>query len=149
MTKRILLVDDNQNDEKLTLIAFKECDLGHDIVVARDGLEALDYIFGTGRHEGRDVGDLPAVVLLDLKLPKFDGLEVLRRIRADPRTALQPVVVLTSSIEERDLLESYKLGANAFVRKPVDFDQFIEAAKQLGLFWLCLNERPRNLEITL
>jgi two-component system response regulator len=138
----ILLVEDNPDDVKLTLRAFKQNNLGNHIVVARDGAEALDYMFGTGAYAGRDVSDRPAVVFLDLNLPKFDGLEVLRRIRADARTALQPVVILTSSKEEHDMVAGYQLGANSYVRKPVDFDQFIEAARQLGLYWLLLNEVP-------
>lgn len=138
----ILLVEDNPDDVKLTLRAFKQHHLGNLIVVARDGAEALDYMFGTGAYAGRDVSDHPAVVFLDLKLPKLDGLEVLRRIRADPRTALQPVVILTSSSEEQDRIAGYQLGANSYVRKPVDFDQFMEAARQLGLYWLLLNEAP-------
>lgn len=146
MKGTILLVEDNPDDVKLTLRAFKHHNLGNDIIVASDGAEALDYLFGTGRHAGRDVSDRPAVVFLDLNLPKFDGLEVLRRIRADSRTALQPVVILTSSKEEHDLVTGYKLGANSYVRKPVDFDQFIEAARQLGLYWLLLNEFPPTVK---
>lgn len=142
MTRKILLVEDNPDDVKLTLRAFKQHSLANEIVVARDGVEALDYLFGTGAHAGRDVDDRPAVVFLDLKLPKFDGLEVLRQIRADPRTARQPVVILTSSKEEHDLAAGYALGANSYVRKPVDFDQFLDATKQLGLYWLLLNEPP-------
>ncbi len=142
MNRVILLVEDNPDDVKLTLRAFKEHNLGNNIVVARDGVEALDYMFGTGRFTGRDVGDRPTVVFLDLKLPRIDGLEVLRRIRADPRTALQAVVILTSSSEERDIVEGYRLGANSYVRKPVDFEEFIGAARQLGLYWLLLNEAP-------
>lgn len=138
----ILLVEDNLDDVTLTLRAFKELNIGNVIVVAHDGEEALDYLFGTGQHAGRDVSERPAVVLLDLKMPKVDGLEVLRRLRADPRTALQPVVILTSSSEEQDMIMSYQLGANSFVRKPVDFDQFARAAKQLGLYWLLLNQAP-------
>jgi two-component system response regulator len=135
----ILLVEDNPRDEELTLLAFEECNLANAVVVARDGAEALDYLFGTGTYHGRAVEDLPHVVLLDLKLPKLDGLAVLARIRADPRTALLPVTVLTSSDEERDLLRSYELGVNAYIQKPVDFDQFIKATKTLGLFWAVLN----------
>jgi len=140
MTKTILLVEDNQSDEKLTILAFKKCGVTNDVVVARDGAEALDHIFGTGKQADGDVHELPAVVLLDLKLPKVDGMEVLRRIRADDRTKFLPVVVLTSSKEDEDILGSYSLGANAYVRKPVEFAQFAEAAKTLGLFWLLLNE---------
>jgi two-component system, response regulator len=142
MNGRILLVEDNPDDVKLTLRAFKEHNVGNELVVVIDGAEALDYMFGTGRFAGRDLSHVPAVVFLDLKLPKIDGLEVLRRIRADSRTALQPVVILTSSKEEQDMIASYKLGANSYVRKPVDFEQFIEAAQQLGLYWLLVNEPP-------
>jgi two-component system, response regulator len=140
MTKVILLVEDNASDEKLTVLAFKKCGIANEVVVVRDGAAALDYLFGTGKHAGRDVTILPTVILLDLKLPKIDGREVLRRIRSDERTKLLPVVVLTASKEEEDILESYALGANAFVRKPVEFAEFAEAAKTLGLFWLLLNE---------
>jgi two-component system response regulator len=140
MNKVILLVEDNASDEKLTVLAFKKSGISNDVVVMRDGAAALDYIFGTGQHAGRDAGVLPTVVLLDLKLPRIDGLEVLRRIRADERTKLVPVIVLTASKEEEDLLRSYTLGANAYVRKPVEFVAFVEAAKTLGLFWLLLNE---------
>jgi two-component system response regulator len=142
MTPKILLVEDNPDDVELTLRAFRLHNLGNDIMVVTDGMEALDCLFGTGRFAGREAGPPFAVVFLDLKLPKLDGLEVLQRIRADPRTALQPVVILTSSLEEQDMVASYRLGANSYVRKPVDFDQFIEAARQLGLYWLLLNEAP-------
>lgn len=138
----ILLVEDNPDDVKLTLRAFKQNNLSNRIIVARDGGEALDYLFGTGLYAGRDPQDRPAVVFLDLNLPKISGLEVLRRIRGDARTAVQPVVILTSSKEESDMVSGYQLGANSYVRKPVDFDQFIEAARQLGLYWLILNEAP-------
>lgn len=138
----ILLVEDNPDDEALTLHALESNNIGNPVVVARNGVEALDYMFATGPHAGRDANDLPAVILLDLKLPKIDGLEVLRRIRADARTRLQPVVVLTSSNEEEDRLKSYTLGANSYVRKPVDFDDFVSAAGQLGLYWLLLNQPP-------
>jgi CheY-like chemotaxis protein len=140
--KVILLVEDNADDEALTKRAFKKNNVMNRLVVARDGVEALDYLFGTGAHAGRDLSVMPAVILLDLKLPKVDGLEVLRRLRADPRTRLLPVVVLTSSKEEQDLAQSYSLGVNSYIRKPVDFEQFIEAVKQLGLYWLVLNEAP-------
>jgi two-component system, response regulator len=140
--KAILLVEDNPDDEALTLRAFKKNNIGNPVVVARDGAEALDYLFAAGAYQGRDVAVLPQVVLLDLKLPKVDGLEVLRRIRGDARTQLLPVVILTSSREEQDLVEGYRLGANSYVRKPVDFDEFVEAARQLGLYWLLLNEVP-------
>ena len=142
MNGKILLVEDNPDDVKLTLRAFKQHNLSNDIVVVSDGAEAIDYLFGTGKFAGRNLNDRPSVVFLDLKLPKLDGLEVLRRIRADDRTALQPVVVLTSSKEEQDLIKSYRLGANSYVRKPVDFEQFIDAARNLGLYWLVLNEAP-------
>jgi CheY-like chemotaxis protein len=138
----ILLVEDNPDDEALTLRALRRANVGNDIVVAHDGVEALDYMFGTGTHAGRDTRDVPQVVLLDLKLPRIDGLEVLRRLRADERTRLQPVVILTSSNEERDRIEGYKLGANSYVRKPVDFNEFVEAVRQLGLYWLLLNQPP-------
>jgi two-component system response regulator len=138
----ILLVEDNPDDQALTLRAFKKHNITNEVVIARDGSEALDYLFGTGRHAGRDPRLAPQLVLLDLKLPKVDGLEVLRQLRADERTRLLPVVVLTSSTEERDVVESYRLGANSYVRKPVDFTEFIEAARQLGLYWLLLNQPP-------
>jgi two-component system response regulator len=140
--KVILLVEDSPDDEKLTLRAMKKNNIVNDIIVARDGAEALDYIFATGKYEDRDIRDRPQVILLDLNLPKIGGLEVLRQIRGDPRTALSPVVILTSSKEEKDLVESYRLGANSYIRKPVDFTQFTEAVDQLGLYWLVLNEVP-------
>ncbi len=138
----ILLVEDNDDDIALTLRAFKKNNIKNTIVVARDGVEALDYLFATGAHSGRDRNDLPQVVLLDLKLPRLEGLEVLRRIRAEEATKTLPVVVLTSSKEEQDLIASYRSGCNSYVRKPVDFDEFVEAARQLGLYWLLLNEAP-------
>jgi two-component system response regulator len=141
-TKVILLVEDNPDDEALTLRALKKNNIKNDVVVARDGTEALDYLFGTGKYAGRDTAHLPQVVLLDLKLPKIEGLEVLRRVRADERTKLLPVVILTSSNEDQDRIAGYGLGANSYVRKPVDFSQFLEAARQLGLYWLVLNEAP-------
>jgi CheY-like chemotaxis protein len=141
-TNSILLVEDNPDDEALTLRAFRKNNVTNEVVVARDGAEALDYLFGTGTYANRDVTLLPQIVILDLKLPKIDGLEVLRRIRAAPQTKLLPVVILTSSNEERDLLEGYGLGANSYVRKPVDFAEFVDAVRQLGLYWLLLNERP-------
>jgi two-component system response regulator len=140
--KSILLVEDNADDEALTLRAFKKNNILNDVVVARDGVEALDYLFGTGAYAGRDTNIRPAVILLDLKLPKLNGLEVLERIRDDARTKLLPVVILTSSKEEQDLVNGYKLGANSYIRKPVDFPQFLESVKQLGLYWLVLNEMP-------
>jgi len=141
-TQVILLVEDNPDDEALTLRAFKQNNIKNQVVVAHDGVEALDFLFGTGSHQGRDMSVQPQVVLLDLKLPKLDGLEVLKRIRADARTQCLPVVILTSSKEEQDLLQSYHSGANSYIRKPVDFTQFIEAVRQLGLYWLVLNEPP-------
>ena len=136
----ILLVEDNPKDEELTLRALKKSNVLNPVVVARDGVEALDYLFARGAHANRDPAAMPQVVLLDLKLPKVDGLEVLKALRANERTKLLPVVVLTSSVEEQDLIRSYSLGANSYVRKPVDFVQFIEAVRQLGLYWLILNE---------
>ena len=138
--KIILLIEDNPDDELLTLMAFKDNNITNEVIVARDGEEALDYLFGTGRYQDRDMNILPQVVLLDLKLPKVDGLEVLKAIRSNPITKLLPVVILTSSKEEVDILKSYQLGANSYIRKPVDFEQFSEAIKQLGLYWLVLNE---------
>jgi len=140
--KTILLVEDNPDDEMLTRMALQENRLLNEVVVAHDGVEALDYLFGRGRYAGRDLNDAPQVVLLDLKLPKLDGLDVLRALRADDRTKLLPVVILTSSNEEQDLVAGYSLGANSYVRKPVDFQQFTDAVKQLGLYWLLLNEPP-------
>lgn len=142
MNKVVLLVEDNASDEKLTLRALAKGNLRNEVVIARDGVEALDYLFGLGPHVGRDVLDLPTLVLLDLKLPRIEGLEVLRRIRGDERTRLLPVVILTSSTLDEDLVAGYSLGANAYVRKPVDFEAFVEAAKTLGLFWLMVNEGP-------
>lgn len=140
--KVILLVEDNPDDEKLTTRALKKNNIANDVVIARDGVEALEYLFATGVYAGRDANMVPALVLLDLKLPKLDGHEVLRRIRADVRTRRIPVVVLTSSKEEQDLIASYNDGANSYVRKPVDFSQFMEAVRQLGMYWLVLNETP-------
>jgi two-component system response regulator len=139
--KVILLVEDNPNDEALTLRALKKANIMNRVDVARDGAEALDYLFATGMHAGRGLGDLPELVLLDLNLPKLGGLDVLRRIRADERTQLLPVVILTSSKEDRDLIAGYTSGANSYVVKPVDFVQFAAAVRQLGLYWLVLNER--------
>jgi two-component system response regulator len=138
----ILLVEDNPDDVALTLRALKKNNILNQVVVAEDGAKALDYLFGTGEFAGQDVKGLPAVVLLDLKLPKVDGLEVLRRLRAHERTKLLPVVILTSSKEEQDVIAGYELGANSYIRKPVDFDRFLGAARQLGMYWLMLNEAP-------
>jgi two-component system, response regulator len=142
--KIILLVEDNPDDEALTLRALKKNDIHNQVIVARDGAQALDYLFGTtgDEHDEHAPGVVPQLVLLDLKLPRVDGLEVLRRIRADERTRLLPVVILTSSREQRDLVEGYGCGANSYIRKPVDFGQFVEAVRQLGLYWLVLNETP-------
>jgi two-component system response regulator len=140
--KVILLVEDNPDDEALTLRALRKNNILNEVVVARDGVEALDYLFGSGAHVGRDATEQPQLVLLDLKLPRINGLEVLRQLRADERTRLQPVVILTTSNEDRDILSSYELGANSYIRKPVDFDQFMEAVRQLGLYWLVLNVSP-------
>ena len=140
--KIILLVEDNPDDEVLTLRALQKSNIMNEVMVARDGAEALDYLFATGAYSGRDANELPELVLLDLKLPKVDGLEVLQRLRTDERTRLLPVVVLTSSNEQRDILESYNLRANSYIRKPVDFVQFREAVRQLGLYWLVLNVPP-------
>jgi CheY-like chemotaxis protein len=142
LDKTILLVEDNVDDEELTVRALKKNNVTNELVVARDGVEALDYLFGTGAYAGRDTAALPGLVLLDLKLPRLEGLEVLRAIRADQRTRLMPVTVLTSSKEEQDVISSYDLGANSYIRKPVDFIQFSEAVRQLGLYWLMLNEVP-------
>jgi CheY-like chemotaxis protein len=136
----ILLVEDNPDDEELTVRALRKNNIVNQVIVARDGVEALDYLFGQGQHANRDPGAMPQVILLDLKLPKLDGLGVLRSLRADERTKLLPVVILTSSNEEKDRIDGYGLGANSYVRKPVDFNQFSEAARQLGLYWLVLNQ---------
>jgi len=140
---QILLVEDNPNDVELTLRALKKHNLANKVHVAKDGAEALEYIFANGAYAHRKVDDRPKVVLLDLKLPKVDGLEVLRRIKSHERTKIIPVVVLTSSKEERDLLETYRLGANSYITKPVDFDKFVESVSELGLYWLLLNQPPR------
>jgi CheY-like chemotaxis protein len=140
--KVILLVEDNPDDEALAIRALKRHHIGNEIVVAHDGVEALDYLFGTGIYAGRDISNKPSVVLLDLKLPRVDGLEVLRRLREDQRTKFLPVVVLTTSSEEGDVISSYSLGCNSYIRKPVDFIQFSEAIRQLGMYWLLMNETP-------
>jgi two-component system response regulator len=137
----ILLVEDNPDDAVLTTRALRQSNLDNTVVLARDGVEALDYLFGTGSYADRDPSDLPIVMLLDLKLPKVDGLEVLERVRADERTKLLPVVILTSSREEQDLAAGYRLGANSYVVKPVEFGSFAEAVRQLGLYWVLLNKR--------
>lgn len=138
--KVILLVEDNPDDEELTLRALKKNNIQNEVVIARDGAEAIDYLFGTGKYAGRAISQVPSVTLLDLKLPKVDGLEVLKRIRTHAQTKFLPVVILTSSKEEQDLITGYSLGANSYIRKPVDFSQFIDAVRQLGLYWLLLNE---------
>jgi two-component system, response regulator len=140
--KVILLVEDSKSDEELTLRALRKNNIETDVVVARDGVEALDYLFGGGAYAGRNTADVPTVVLLDIKLPKIDGLEVLRRVRADERTKLLPVVILTSSKEDKDRLTGYTSGANSFVRKPIEFAEFSEAIRQLGIYWLILNQPP-------
>ena len=144
--KIILLVEDSQRDEELALRALRKNNIKNEVVVARDGAEALDYLFATGAYAGRKVAELPTVMLLDIKLPKIDGLEVLRRLRADERTKLLPVVILTSSKEDKDRLAGYTSGANSFVRKPIEFTEFSEAMRQLGLYWLILNEPPPPAE---
>ncbi len=143
MTDRfILLVEDNPDDEELTLLSLRKNNLAHEIVVVRDGVEAIEFLFGTGQHAGRDTSRVPTVVLLDLKLPKLDGLGVLKRVRADERTRMLPVVVLTSSSQDADVIASYNLGANSYVRKPVEFGAFVDAVSSLGLYWVLLNRPP-------
>jgi two-component system, response regulator len=139
----ILLVEDDPDDEDLALRAFQRGDVGNPVAVARDGVEALDYLYGTGTHACRDASVMPAVVLLDLKLPRMSGLDVLRHIRADARTQCLPVVILTSSHEDQDVMQCYRLGANSYVRKPVDFTQFVDAVRQMGRYWLLLNYAPQ------
>jgi two-component system response regulator len=140
--RHILLVEDNPDDVKLTLRALEKSKIANRVEIASDGVEALDYLFGRGKYSGRDISVKPQVILLDLKMPKMDGLEVLQRIRSDEKTKLLPVVILTTSIEDRDRIESYKLGVNSYIRKPVDFNQFVDAVQQLGLYWLVINEAP-------
>jgi CheY-like chemotaxis protein len=144
LNKRILLVEDNLDDVALTLRAFKKNKILNEIIVANDGIEALDYMFGTGKYAGRDIEKLPTIILLDLKLPRMDGFEVLKRIRADVRTRTVPVVILTSSKEEEDLIKGYNLGCNSFIRKPVDFNQFMDAVREIGIYWLLINETISN-----
>lgn len=141
-SKTILLAEDNANDEELTLRALRKYNVANEVMVVRDGQEALDYLFGAGSHAGRDLGQRPQVMLLDINLPKINGLEVLKRVRADERTKTMPVVILTSSAEDRDRLTAYANFANSYIRKPVDFDQFTEAVRELGMYWLILNEPP-------
>jgi two-component system response regulator len=140
--KMILLVEDNPDDEELTTRALRQAKIANEIVVARDGSEAIEFLFGQGRHAGRDLLQMPAVILLDLKLPKLSGLEVLQRLRADPRTKLIPTVILTSSSEDEDMVKSYQWGANSYVRKPVEFGAFVNAVSQLGVYWMLLNQAP-------
>jgi len=142
VSKTILLVEDNPDDIELTLYALKEKNIKNEVIVLNDGAEALDFLFGTGKYSGRDLTAMPTVILLDLNLPRVDGFEVLRQIRANERTKLLPVVILTSSKEEQDLVNGYSLGVNSYVRKPVDFNQFADAVSHLGLYWLLLNEAP-------
>jgi CheY-like chemotaxis protein len=138
----LLLVEDNPDDEELTLLAFEQSAIANEVVVAHDGVEALDYLFSTGMYADRNPSLMPALILLDLQLPRINGLEVLQRLRADPRTKLLPVVILTTSNEQQDLINSYSLGCNSYIRKPVDYDQFITAVQQLGMYWLLINEPP-------
>lgn len=147
LKKIILLVEDNPDDEELTLLAFEDCQIANQVVVKRDGAEALDYLLGKGEYGDRYLYPIPSLVLLDLKLPKIDGLEVLRRLRSHARTRVIPVIILTTSKEEQDLINSYSLGCNSYIRKPVDFNQFMEAVRQLGVYWLLLNETPHMQEL--
>jgi two-component system response regulator len=140
--KIILLVEDNPDDVELTLLAFRKNNILNPVIVAKDGVEALDYLSGKGLYAGRNLKELPVVILLDLKLPKIDGMEVLKRVRQNERTKLIPVVILTSSMEENDVVNGYSLGANSYIRKPIEFNQFVEAMRQLGLYWLLWNEPP-------
>jgi two-component system response regulator len=143
LRKTILLVEDNPDDEELTLLAFEDCQIANQVIVKRDGAEALDYLLGRGIYSDRHLYPMPSLVLLDLKLPKVDGLEVLRCLRSEARTKILPIIILTTSEEEQDLLNSYSLGCNSYIRKPVDFEQFMQAVRQLGVYWLLLNETPR------
>jgi len=143
LRKTILLVEDNPDDEELTLLAFEDCQIANQVIVKRDGAEALDYLLGRGIYSDRHLYPMPSLVLLDLKLPKVDGLEVLRCLRSDARTKILPIIILTTSEEEQDLLNSYSLGCNSYTRKPVDFEQFMQEVRQLGVYWLLLNETPR------
>jgi CheY-like chemotaxis protein len=138
----IMVVEDNPDDEELTLRALRQAKIANEIIVTRDGNEALEFVFGKGQYAGRNLERMPAVILLDLKLPKLSGLEVLKQLRSDPRTKLIPVVVLTSSSEDEDMLRSYQVGANSYVRKPVEFASFANAVSQLGMYWMLLNETP-------
>ncbi|MEP0871242.1 response regulator [Trichocoleus desertorum AS-A10] len=147
LKKRILLVEDNPDDEELTLLAFEDCQIANEVIVKRDGAEALDYLLGQGIYSDRHLYPMPSLVLLDLKLPKIDGLEVLRRLRSEARTKVLPVIILTTSKEEQDLINSYSLGCNSYIRKPVDFNQFMEAIRQLGVYWLLINETPQIREL--
>jgi two-component system response regulator len=140
----IMIVEDNEDDLELTLRAFKKNNISNEIVIARDGIEALDYLMGTGAHKGRDLRVMPEVILLDLKMPRMGGIEVLRHIRSNEHTKLLPVVILTSSDEEKDMIESYECGVNSYIRKPVDFGQFVDAVRQLSLYWVVLNQCPRT-----
>ena len=140
--KYILLVEDNPDDEELTLMALQHSNIANEVVVVHDGVEALDYLFGSGKSPALEMNDLPQVILLDLKMPRLGGLDVLKHIRSEPRTQLLPVVILTSSSEEEDILSSYRLGANSYVRKPIEFRRFAEAIQQLGLYWLIINQTP-------
>jgi two-component system response regulator len=140
--KLILLVEDNPDDEELTTRALRQAKVANELVVAHDGVEALDFLFGTGQHAGRDLSRMPALILLDLKLPKLNGLDVLQRLRADERTKLIPTVILTSSSQDEDMLKSYQHGANSYVRKPVEFGAFVAAVSQLGVYWMLLNQQP-------
>jgi two-component system response regulator len=144
-SETILLVEDNPDDIELTMRAFRKNNIANNVVVAHDGVEALDYLFGRGAYAGRDIADKPRIILLDLKMPRMDGLHVLEKIRSDERTALLPVVILTSSKEDQDLLASYRHGANSYVRKPINFNEFLQAVHQIGLYWLLINESPEKV----